>query len=151
MEFLSHMGLALDEARKAAARGEVPVGAVILGPDGAVLARDGNRVLELTDPSGHAEVLVIRQACKTLQNERLTGCSMYVTLEPCAMCAGLIAQARIARLYYGAFDPKSGGVMHGARVLSQAQSHHRPEIYDGICESEAAQLLRDFFAQRRGH
>jgi tRNA(Arg) A34 adenosine deaminase TadA len=107
--------------------------------------------LELTDPSGHAEVLVIRQACKTLQNERLTGCSMYVTLEPCAMCAGLIAQARIARLYYGAFDPKSGGVMHGARVLSQAQSHHRPEIYDGICESEAAQLLRDFFAQRRGH
>ena len=149
MSFLSHMEMALEEARAAGARGEVPVGAVLVGVDGAVLARDGNRVLELRDPSGHAEVMVIREACKILQNERLTGCSLYVTLEPCAMCAGLISQARIARLYYGAFDPKSGGVMHGARVLSQPQAHHRPEVYDGICESEAAQLLREFFASRR--
>ncbi len=150
MEFTSHMGLALEEARAAAARGEVPVGAVVLGPDGTVLARAGNRVMADHDPSAHAEVLAIRDACKRLGSERLVGCSLYVTLEPCAMCAGLIGQARIARLYYGAHDPKSGGVMHGARVLSQPQAHHKPEIYDGICEMEAAYLLRDFFEAKRG-
>ncbi len=149
MEFTSHMDIALAEARAAAARGEVPVGAVVIGPDGEVLARAGNRVLEGHNPAGHAEVLAIQEACKTLQSERLTGCSIYVTLEPCAMCAGLISQARIARVYYGASDPKSGGVAQGARVFEQAQSHHTPEVYDGICEAESAALLRAFFAAKR--
>lgn len=150
MEFTSHMDLALDEARKAADRGEVPVGAVIIGPDGTVLAKAGNQVMADHDPSAHAEVIAIRQACKVLGSERLTGCALYVTLEPCAMCASLISQARIARLYYGASDPKSGGVAQGARVFHQPQSHHTPEVYDGIAEAEAAEVLRAFFAARRG-
>ena len=149
MEFTSHMDIALEEARAAAARGEVPVGAVVISPDGEVLARAGNRVMEDHDPSAHAEILAIREACKTVQSERLTGCSLYVTLEPCAMCASAIAQARIARLYYGASDPKSGGVAQGARVFAQPQSHHTPEVYDGIAEAEAAELLRSFFASKR--
>lgn len=149
MVFVSHMSLALDEARAAAARGEVPVGAVLLGPDGRVLARAGNRTRELNDPTAHAELLVIRAACAALGSERLTGCDLYVTLEPCAMCAAAIAASRIARLYYGASDPKSGGVAHGARVFAHPQAHHRPEIYDGIAASEAAALLRDFFRDRR--
>lgn len=147
--FTSYMALALEEARLAAARGEVPVGAVLVGPQG-VVARAGNRVRELHDPTAHAEVLVIREACRMLGNERLGGHDLYVTLEPCAMCAALIAGARIARLYYGASDPKSGGVELGARVFSHAQCHHVPEVYEGIRGAEAAALLRDFFAGRRG-
>ncbi|WP_316015247.1 nucleoside deaminase [Roseobacter sp. HKCCA0434] len=146
--FRSYMHHALDEARAAAARGEVPVGAVVvLG--GEVIAAAGNRTRELNDPSAHAEMLAIRAACAALGQERLPGADLYVTLEPCAMCAGVIAAARIARLYYGAEDPKSGGVAHGARVLDRAQAHHRPEIYPGIAEGEAAALLREFFAGRR--
>ena len=113
MVFRSHMELALDEARAAADRGEVPVGAVLVDASGAVLARAGNRTRELSDPTAHAEILAIREAAKVTQSERLTGCSLYVTLEPCAMCAAAIAAARVARLYYGAADPKSGGVVHG--------------------------------------
>lgn len=149
MSFNSHMQLALEEARAAAARGEVPVGAVVLGPDGQVLARAGNRTRELRDPSAHAEMLAIRAACAALGQERLTGCDLYVTLEPCAMCAAVIAAARLRRLYYGAADPKSGGVAHGARVFAHPQAHHRPEVYDGIAGEEAAGLLRAFFAERR--
>ncbi len=137
------------EARAAAARGEVPVGAVVVGPDGTVLAADGNRTLELKDPTAHAEMQVLRAAAAALGSERLSGCDLYVTLEPCPMCASAISQARIARLYYGAADPKSGGVAHGARVFSHAQSHHAPEIYDGIGAEEASALLKSFFRERR--
>lgn len=150
MEFVSHMGRALDAARAAQARGEVPVGAVVVGPGGDVLAVAGNRTRELNDPTAHAEMLAIREACRVLGAERLVGCDLYVTLEPCAMCAAAIAAARVARVYYGASDPKSGGVAHGARVFSHPQAHHRPEIYDGIAEAEARALLRDFFAAKRG-
>ena len=144
------MDLALKEARAAALRGEVPVGAVLVGPDGVVLAQAGNRTRELCDPTAHAEVLVIRAACAALGQERLTGADLYVTLEPCPMCAAAISAARVARLYYGAADPKSGGVAFGARVFSHAQCHHAPEVYDGLAETEAAALLRGFFADRRG-
>jgi len=143
------MDTALSEARAAAKRGEVPVGAVLVGPDGRVLAQAGNRTRELNDPSAHAEMLAIRTACARLGQERLPGTQLYVTLEPCAMCAAVIAAARIARLYYGAPDPKSGGVAHGAQVFTHAQSHHAPEIYAGIAEAEAARILRAFFAARR--
>ena len=149
MAFKSHMFQALAEARAAAARGEVPVGAVIVAPDGRVVAADGNRTRELSDPTAHAEILVLRAACAAAGSERLAGHDLYVTLEPCAMCAAAIAAARIARVYYGASDPKSGGVAHGARVFSHPQAHHVPEVYDGIAEQEAAQLLRDFFAEKR--
>lgn len=149
MKFHSHMEVALTEARAAAARGEVPVGAVIAGPEG-VIAKAGNRTRELHDPTAHAEVLVIRAASAALGQERLTGLDLYVTLEPCAMCAAAIAHARIARLYYGAADPKSGGVGQGARVFSHPQCHHVPEIYDGISARPAAALLQEFFASRRG-
>ncbi|MEL6197342.1 MAG: nucleoside deaminase [Pseudomonadota bacterium] len=147
--FTSHMDRALAEAEAAAARGETPVGAVLLDPRGAVLAADGNRVRALADPTAHAEMLVIRAASAALGQERLTGCTLYVTLEPCAMCAGAIAHARIARLFYGADDPKGGGVEHGARVFSQPTCHHRPEVYGGIAAEPAARLLRGFFAARR--
>lgn len=140
---------ALEQARAAAARGEVPVGAVVVAPDGKVLAAQGNRTREQTDPSAHAEMLAIRAACATLGSERLEGHSLYVTLEPCAMCAGVIAAARIARLYIGAEDPKSGGTLHGARVLDHPQAHHRPEIYTGIDEAACAALLTEFFRSRR--
>jgi cytidine deaminase len=150
MSFTSHMDLALTEARAAAERGEVPVGAVVVSAAGEVLAQAGNRCREWHDPTAHAEVLAIRAACAATGQERLTGASLYVTLEPCPMCAGAIAAARVARLYYGAADPKSGGVAHGARVFSHPQCHHAPEVYDGIAEAEAASLLRDFFAVRRG-
>ncbi|MEO1195554.1 MAG: nucleoside deaminase [Pseudomonadota bacterium] len=146
--FHSFMDAALGEARGAGARGVVPVGAVIV-KEGAVLAAAGNRTRELNDPTAHAELLAIRAATAALGSERLGDCDLYVTLEPCAMCAGAIAAARIARLYYGAPDPKSGGVSHGARVFDHPQAHHTPEVYDGIGESEAAALLRDFFAARR--
>ncbi|MBZ0127559.1 MAG: nucleoside deaminase [Rhodobacteraceae bacterium] len=147
--FRSHMDAALTEARAAAARGEVPVGAVVIGADGAVLARAGNRTRELHDPSAHAEMLAIRAACAALGQERLADCDLYVTLEPCAMCAAVISFARIRRLYYGASDPKSGGVAGGARVFDQPQCHHRPEVYAGIAEREAAEILSEFFAERR--
>jgi tRNA(adenine34) deaminase len=144
------MTLALDEARAAAARGETPVGAVVVDPATAdVVARAGNRVRELADPTAHAEMLAIRDACARLGTERLPGLDLYVTLEPCAMCAAAIAAARLRRLYYGAADPKTGGVEHGARVFAHPQAHHVPEIYGGIGEAEAAALLRSFFAGLR--
>ena len=148
--FISHMGLALAEARAAAGAGEVPVGAVIIGSDGAVLARARNRMREMRDPTAHAEMLAIRAACAALGSERLTGCDLYVTLEPCPACAGAISAARIARLYYGAADPKSGGVAQGPRVFDHPQAHHKPEVYGGIAEREAAALLKAFFAGKRG-
>jgi tRNA(adenine34) deaminase len=147
--FRSFMGLALEEARAAAARGEVPVGAVIVS-GGQVVARAGNRTRELADPTAHAEMLVIREACRVVGSERLIGHDLYVTLEPCPMCAAAIAAARIERLYYGAADPKSGGVAVGARVFSHPQCHHAPEVYDGIGAEEAEALLKGFFAGRRG-
>ena len=143
--FTSFMEIALDEARAAAAAGEVPVGAVVVGPGGRVLARARNRMRELADPTAHAEMLAIRAACAALGSERLTGCDLYVTLEPCPACAGAISAARIARLYYGASDPKSGGVAQGPRVFAHPQCHHVPEVYDGIAEAEAAALLTTFF------
>ena len=149
MTFTSHMDAALAEAHAAGARGEVPVGAVVAGP-GGVVAVAGNRCRELSDPTAHAEMLAIRAACAALGTERLTGHALYVTLEPCAMCAGAIAAARLARVYYGAGDPKSGGVGHGARVFAHPQCHHVPEVYDGMGEAESAALLRAFFEGRRG-
>lgn len=149
MVFTSHMDTALVEARAAARRGEVPVGAVIVGPDGQIVAQAGNRTRELSDPTAHAEVLAIRAACAARGSERLPGHDLYVTLEPCAICAGTIAAARIARVYYGASDPKSGGVAHGARVFAHPQAHHVPEVYDGIAAGEAEALLKSFFAERR--
>lgn len=146
---LSHMDVALSEADAAYARGEVPVGAVILGPTGAVLARAGNRTRERNDPTAHAEIVAIREACDKLGQERLTGCDLYVTLEPCPMCAAAISFARVRRLYYGASDEKSGGVDHGPRIFSQTTCHHAPEVYGGIAEAEAAALLRKFFAELR--
>ncbi|MFD1355838.1 nucleoside deaminase [Methylorubrum suomiense] len=140
--------LAFVAAREAADLGEVPVGAAILR-DGAVLAVAGNRPRALHDPTAHAEILAIRAACIAIQDERLTGCDLYVTLEPCPMCAGAISFARIRRLYYAARDPKGGGVEHGPRVFNQPTCHHAPEVYSGFRESEAAALLRGFFAGRR--
>lgn len=144
-----HMLRALAEAEAAAARGEVPVGAVIAGPDGALLAAAGNRTRELSDPTAHAELLAIRAACAALGMERLTGCDLYVTLEPCPMCATAISFARIRRLYYGASDPKGGGVEHGPRIFSQPTCHHVPEIYPGIGEGHASEILKEFFRARR--
>lgn len=149
MVFKSHMSKALEEARAAAERGEVPVGAVIVSPDGTVVATAGNRTRELSDPTAHAEILALRAACSAAGSERLSGHDLYVTLEPCAMCAAALAAARIRRVYYGASDPKSGGVAHGARVFSHPQSHHVPEVYDGIAAEECAELLRSFFAAQR--
>jgi tRNA(adenine34) deaminase len=145
----SHMLAALAEAEAAQARGEVPVGAVIVRADGVVLARAGNRTRELNDPTAHAEMLAIRAACAALQSERLTGADLYVTLEPCPMCAAAISFARIRRLYFGAGDPKGGGVEHGPRIFSQPSCHHAPEVYGGIEETRSAWLLRAFFASRR--
>ncbi|MGN0934007.1 nucleoside deaminase [Falsigemmobacter intermedius] len=147
--FLSHMDLALAEARAAAARGEVPVGAVLIAPDGSIAARAGNRSRELSDPTAHAEILVIREACARLKTERLPGFDLWVTLEPCPMCAAALSNARIRRLYYGAGDPKSGGIAQGPRIFSHAQCHHRPEVYDGQQAGAAARLLSEFFARRR--
>ena len=145
MTFTSHMALALAEARAAAARGETPVGAVIAGPDGTVLAATGNRVRERPCPTAHAEMLAIAEAARRLGTERLIGCDLYVTLEPCPMCAGAISLARLRRLYFGAEDPKGGGVVHGPRVFDQPTCHHAPEVYGGIAEAEAVTLLRQFF------
>jgi tRNA(adenine34) deaminase len=145
----SHMLAALAEAEAAGVRGEVPVGAVVVGADGAVLGHAGNRTRELADPTAHAEMLAIRQACAARGSERLDGADLYVTLEPCPMCAAAISFARIRRLYWGASDPKGGGVEHGARIFSQPTCHHAPELYGGLQEVKAAALLRDFFARRR--
>lgn len=143
------MKLALEQARAAADRGEVPVGAVIVSADGRVVSADGNRTRELNDPTAHAEILVLRAACAEVGSERLPDHDLYVTLEPCAMCAAALAAARIRRIYYGASDPKSGGVAHGARVFSHPQAHHVPEVYDGLSASESESLLKSFFAERR--
>jgi len=148
--FVSHMDAALAQARLAGECGEVPVGAVIADAGGRVVAQAGNQTRALSDPTAHAEMLVIRAACAAAGSEWLAGYALYVTLEPCAMCAAAIAAARIARLYYGAGDPKSGGVAHGARVFSHPQAHHVPEVYDGIGAAESEALLKDFFAARRG-
>jgi tRNA(adenine34) deaminase len=144
----SFMQIALDEARAAQARGEVPVGCVVVR-DGDVIARAGNRTLADKDPTAHAELIAIRAAALTLGSERLTGCDLYVTLEPCAMCAAAMSFARVRRLYYGAADPKGGAVDNGVRFFSAPSCHHRPEVYGGVNESEAAVLLKDFFAARR--
>ena len=143
------MALALAEAETARDLGEVPIGAVVVGADGEVLAAAGNRTLALRDPTAHAELLAIREACARLGNERLTGCDLYVTLEPCAMCAAAISFARIRRLYFGASDPKGGAVEHGPRFYAQPTCHHAPEAIGGISWARAAALLKDFFAARR--
>ena len=142
------MQLALEEARAAGARGEVPVGCVIVRA-GEVVGRAGNRTLADKDPTAHAELLAIRQAATALTSERLSDCDLYVTLEPCAMCATAMSFARVRRLYFGAPDPKCGAVENGVRFFAQATCHHRPEVYGGIHESESAELLREFFAARR--
>jgi tRNA(Arg) A34 adenosine deaminase TadA len=140
----------LAEAERAAARGEVPVGAVLVdGASGTVLAAAGNRTEELADPTAHAEMLVLRQAAQARGAARLAQCDLYVTLEPCAMCAAAISFARIRRLYFGAYDPKGGAVEHGPRFFRQPTCHHRPEVYGGIAERRAGALLRDFFRERR--
>lgn len=142
------MALALDEARSAAARGEVPVGAVIVH-DGQVIAAAGNRTREMSDPTAHAELLVIRAAADILQTERLGSCDLWVTLEPCPMCAAAISFARVRRLYYGADDPKGGAVISGPRLYELPTCHHKPDVYGGLGETEAAALLKDFFRERR--
>ena len=144
----SFMSLALDEARAAGARGEVPVGCVIVR-DGAVVARAGNRTLADRDPTAHAEIIAIRAAAASLGSERLEGCDLYVTLEPCAMCAGAVAFARIRRLYYGAADLKGGAVDNGVKFFASPSCHHRPEVYGGLAEAEAGALLKAFFRERR--
>ena len=143
------MERALSEARAAAARGEVPVGCVIVGPDGAVLAEAGNRTEADHDPTAHAELLAIRAAAARLGSARLTNCDLHVTLEPCPMCAAAISLAHIRRLYFAAYDPKGGGVEHGPRIFEQPTCHHKPEVYGGIAERAAASLLRKFFQTRR--
>ncbi|WP_248309254.1 nucleoside deaminase [Bosea sp. AK1] len=142
------MALAFDEAKAAASRGEVPVGAVVLR-DGVVLGQAGNRTLELKDPTAHAEMLALRLACEAIGSERLIGCDLYVTLEPCPMCAAAISFSRIRRLYFGAGDPKGGAVENGVRLYESPTCHHVPEVYGGLRETEAAALLRDFFRERR--
>ena len=146
---ISPMERALAEAEAAGARGEVPIGAVVTGPDGVLIAAAGNRTRDLNDPTAHAEMLAIRAACARLGSERLTACDLYVTLEPCPMCAAAISFARIRRLYYGAPDPKGGGVEHGARVFNQMTCHHTPEIYAGLDEQRASALLKAFFEAKR--
>ena len=143
------IALALAEAQSAAARGEVPVGAVLTGPDGMLLARDGNRIVELRDPTAHAEMLVLRAGASQLGNERLTGATLYVSLEPCAMCSGAIALARVGRLVFAAEDPKGGAVLHGPRFFEQPTCHHRPEIARAGDAAAAGEILRGFFRARR--
>jgi tRNA(Arg) A34 adenosine deaminase TadA len=149
MSVLEPMQHALLEARNAVLRQEVPVGAVITDANGRIIAASGNEVLHHRDATAHAEMVVIRKASSILGNERLTDCDIYVTLEPCPMCASAISMARIRRLYFGAYDIKSGGVEHGARVFDATSCHHKPEVYGGICEKEASTLLKDFFKEKR--
>ena len=144
----SFMAIALEEARAAGARGEVPVGCVIVR-DGAVVARAGNRTLADRDPTAHAEIIAIRAAAASLGSERLDACDLYVTLEPCAMCAGAVAFARVRRLYYGAADPKGGAVDNGVKFFASPTCHHRPEVYGGLAEAKASALLKAFFRERR--
>jgi tRNA(adenine34) deaminase len=139
---------ALTLARAAAEVGEVPVGALVV-KDGVIIGRGANRPVRTHDPTAHAEIIALREAAAALGTDRLTDCDLWVTLEPCAMCAGAIAHARIARLYYGASDPKGGAVEHGPKLFAQPTVHHRPEVYGGICEDEAAGLLKAFFMERR--
>ena len=146
---MTPMEIALDEARQAAARGEVPVGAVVLAPDGAVLARAGNRTEELADPTAHAEILALRAAAAVRGEPRLPDCDLVVTLEPCPMCAAAIGLFRVRRLVFAAYDPKGGGVEHGARVFDAPGCLHRPEVVGGVRESEAAEMLQRFFRARR--
>jgi tRNA(adenine34) deaminase len=146
---MTPMRRALAEAEAAAARGEVPVGAVLVDPEGHVAAAAGNRVEELADPTAHAEMLVIRAGAAKLGRPRLVGCDLYVTLEPCPMCAQAISFARLRRLYYGAADPKGGGIEHGPRIFASSSCHHAPEVYGGIGERRAAALLQGFFRARR--
>lgn len=146
---MQHMALALVEAEAAAAAGEVPVGAVLVAGDGTVLASNRNRIEERRDPTAHAEMLVIRAASARLGTARLVGCDLYVTLEPCPMCAMAASLARLRRIYYGAEDPKGGGIDHGPRILASTSCHHRPEVYGGIAASRSAELLRTFFQARR--
>lgn len=144
------MDAAFEEARQAAARQEVPVGAVVVDSrTGEIVARSGNRTEEDKDPTAHAEVLVLRDACRNLGSPRIEHCDLYVTLEPCPMCAAAISNARIRRLHFGAYDPKSGGVEHGPRVFSHAACHHKPEVIGGIREGEASKLLKSFFENKR--
>lgn len=143
------MDMAYEDAQAAAARGEVPVGAVVVSPQGQVIARAGNRTVADTDPTAHAEIVALRAACLALGSQRLVGCDLYVTLEPCPMCAAAISFARIRRLYFGADDPKSGGVEHGARVFSRDTCHHAPEVYGGMDAARSTALLQAFFAGRR--
>lgn len=143
------MERALLLAEEAAARGEVPIGAVIVNPAGAMIAQAGNTPRQSNDPTAHAEILAIRAACAALGNERLEGCDLYVTLEPCPMCAAAISFARIRRLYFGAYDPKGGGVEHGPRIYSHSTCHHAPETIGGVMEAECGALLTNFFKQRR--
>lgn len=143
------MAAAFDAARAAGLRGEVPIGAAIADPAGAIIAAEGNRTRELNDPTAHAELLAIRAACTQRASERLIGCDLFVTLEPCPMCATAIGFARLRRLYYAAPDPKGGGVDHGPRIYAQPTCHHRPDVYGGIGEAEAAAMLREFFRARR--
>ena len=146
----SYMDLALGEARAAQARGEVPIGAVVVDAAGVVIGHGGNRTRELSDPTAHAEIVAIREACRRLVSERLSDCDLYVTLEPCPMCATAISFARIRRLYFGTTDTKGGGVESGPRIFNQPACHHAPEVYGGLAASEAASLLQIFFAARRG-
>ncbi len=146
---ISHMALALHEAEAAAKRGEVPVGAVVVAADGSLLAVAGNETRAQNDPTAHAEIVAIRDACRKIGSERLIDCDLYVTLEPCPMCAAAISLARIRRLYFGAADPKGGGVEHGARIFIQPTCHHAPEVYGGMGELESSLLLKSFFADRR--
>ena len=144
------IALALEEAKSAALRGEVPVGAVLLSADGTLLARDGNRILELKDPTAHAEMLVMRAGAKALGNERLLGATLYVSLEPCAMCAGAIAMARVGRVVFAACDPKGGAVLHGSRFFEQPTCHHRPVVEQSDPHAtEAGEILKEFFRARR--
>lgn len=146
-----YMSLALAEAAAAGARGEVPVGAVLVhAATGQVVAAAGNDIIAASDPTGHAEMRVLRIAAAQLGAPRLVDCDLYVTLEPCPMCAGALALARVRRIYFGAYDPKGGGVEHGPRVFSHPTCHHRPDVYGGMSEAECGQILRDFFQARRG-
>jgi tRNA(adenine34) deaminase len=150
MSYDSCMAMALVEAEAAAVRGEVPVGAVLVSADGVVLAKSGNRIVELHDPTAHAEMLALREGARILGNERLVGTTLYVTLEPCAMCAGAISLARVARIVFAAEDPKGGAILHGPRFFDQPTCHHRPEIVRGSGAEESARLLKTFFQARRG-
>jgi tRNA(adenine34) deaminase len=148
---MDFMSLAMEQAVQAGEADEVPVGAVLVDPTGTVIASAGNQMRRLNDPTAHAEILVIRQAADILGSERLIACDLYVTLEPCTMCAGAIAHARIKRLYYGASDPKTGAVDSGVQFFDRPSCHHRPEVYGGIGEARSSKLLRDFFEMRRNN